>query len=210
LTEPSDTLRREFGDIDIYLFDQLHRGNITIGMRVLDAGFGQGRNLVYLLRQGFDVSGVDMDAAAVDAVRRLARTTHADADARFRDEPVESMSFADASFDVVISSAVLHFAADERQWHRHDAGDVARAGAGGTLFREVGDQRRSRIAGAAARQSPLHHAGRGRTIPCRRVIRPGEHERPWRQARGSDQDQRRARQAFDDDVGDAAALNPCR
>jgi tellurite methyltransferase len=107
MTEPSDTLRREFGDIDIYLFDQLHRGNITIGMRVLDAGFGQGRNLVYLLRQGFDVSGVDMDAAAIDAVRRLVRTTHADADARFRD----------ASFDVVISSAVLHFAADERQWH---------------------------------------------------------------------------------------------
>jgi hypothetical protein len=59
MTEPSDTLRREFGDIDIYLFDQLHRGNITIGMRVLDAGFGHGRNLVYLLRQGFDVSGVD-------------------------------------------------------------------------------------------------------------------------------------------------------
>jgi ubiquinone/menaquinone biosynthesis C-methylase UbiE len=27
------------------------------------------------------------------------------------------MSFADASFDVVISSAVLHFAVDERQWH---------------------------------------------------------------------------------------------
>src|SRR6186997_257500 len=88
MTEPSDTLRREFGDIDIYLFDQLHRGNITIGMRVLDAGFGHGRNLVYLLRQGFDVSGVDMDAAAIDAVRRLVRATHADADARFRAEPV--------------------------------------------------------------------------------------------------------------------------
>jgi SAM-dependent methyltransferase len=117
MTEPSDTLRRQFGDIDIYLFDQLHRGNITIGMRVLDAGFGHGRNLVYLLRQGFDVSGVDVDVAAIDAVRRLVRATHADADARFRAEPVESMSFADASFDVVISSAVLHFAADERQWH---------------------------------------------------------------------------------------------
>ena len=75
MTEPSDTLRREFGDNDIYLFDQQHRGNITIGMRVLDAGFGQGRNLVYLLRQGFDVSGVDTDAAAIDAVRRLVRAT---------------------------------------------------------------------------------------------------------------------------------------
>ena len=117
MPEPSDTLRREFGDIDIYLFDQLHRGNITIGMRVLDAGFGRGRNLVYFLRNGFDVSGVDMDAAAVDAVRRLIGATYADTDARFRAEPVESMSFSDGSFDVVISSAVLHFAADEPQWH---------------------------------------------------------------------------------------------
>jgi len=50
-------------------------------------------------------------------LRLGAANANADADARFRNEPVEAMSFADASFDVVISSAVLHFAADERQWH---------------------------------------------------------------------------------------------
>ena len=117
MTEPADTLRREFGEIDIYLFDQLHRGRIASGMRVLDAGCGSGRNLVYLLRRGFDVRGVDLDAKAIETTRELARATLPDADRRFIVAPVESMPFADAAFDVVISSAVLHFAADEAQWH---------------------------------------------------------------------------------------------
>ena len=116
MTEPADTLRREFGEIDIYVFDQLHRGRITSGMRVLDAGCGSGRNLVYLLRRGFDVRGVDLDAKAIETTRELARTTLPDADARFVVAPVESMPFADAAFDAVISSAVLHFAAHEAQW----------------------------------------------------------------------------------------------
>ena len=40
---------REFGNIDIYVFDQLLRGRIATGVRVFDAGCGGGRNLVYLL-----------------------------------------------------------------------------------------------------------------------------------------------------------------
>ena len=34
----------------------------------------------------------------------------------FRVEPVERMSFSDSTFDVVISSAVMHFARDEQHW----------------------------------------------------------------------------------------------
>jgi 2-polyprenyl-3-methyl-5-hydroxy-6-metoxy-1,4-benzoquinol methylase len=49
MTQPADNLRREFGDIDIYVFDQLLRGRITEGMRVLDAGCGGGRNIVYMM-----------------------------------------------------------------------------------------------------------------------------------------------------------------
>lgn len=117
MTQPADDLRRTFGDIDIYLFDQLHRGRITEGMRVLDAGCGRGRNLVYLLQRGFDVSATDADSEAVAMTRALAAHVRpALGGDRFRVEPVEQMSFADASFDVVLSSAVLHFARDEAQW----------------------------------------------------------------------------------------------
>ena len=46
------SIQEQFGHIDIYVFDQILRGNIAPGMRVLDAGCGYGRNLVYLLREG--------------------------------------------------------------------------------------------------------------------------------------------------------------
>ena len=57
-------LRTQFRDIDIYLFDQLLRGRIAPGMRLLDAGCGSGRNLVYLLQAGYEVYGADADPIA--------------------------------------------------------------------------------------------------------------------------------------------------
>jgi SAM-dependent methyltransferase len=121
------------------LFDQLLKGRLVPGMRVLDAGCGSGRNLVYFLRNGFEVFGVDQSPEAISQMQRLAATLapHLPAD-NFRVEPVERMSFDSQAgkgsdtdrknpsatgfipekrgFDVVLSSAVLHFAHDEEQW----------------------------------------------------------------------------------------------
>jgi SAM-dependent methyltransferase len=110
-------LETQFGAIDIYLFDQLLRHRIHSGMRVLDAGCGGGRNLVYLLQNGYEVFANDESPDAVAAVQALAsRLAPRLPAANFRVEPVERMSFADASADVVISSAVLHFARDDEQF----------------------------------------------------------------------------------------------
>jgi tellurite methyltransferase len=106
------TLRDEFDDIDIYLFDQLLRGRITAGMRVFDGGCGAGRNLVYLLRQGFEVCGNDANAAAIGQVSALAAALAPGGTHDFRVEPIEQTSFPDRHADVVIASAVLHFARD--------------------------------------------------------------------------------------------------
>ena len=117
MSEPSDSLREQFGDIDVYLFDQLLRGRIVSGMTVLDAGCGSGRNLAFLMRAGFDVWGVDESVEAIAAVQRLATALMKDVSpTRFRVERVESMSHGTASMDVVISSAVLHFARDASHW----------------------------------------------------------------------------------------------
>ena len=67
-----EDLRQQFGDIDIYLFDQILRGRFDSRQRVLDAGCGDGRNLVYLLQHGFECYGVDSEPSAVDVVRQLA------------------------------------------------------------------------------------------------------------------------------------------
>lgn len=114
MTTPAGSLDEQFGAIDIYLFDQLLRGRITKGQRILDAGCGHGRNLVYFLREGYAVYGLDADAGAVAAVRRLAKAlAPGTPEERFRHEPLESTSFEDACAEVVISSAVLHFARDD-------------------------------------------------------------------------------------------------
>src|SRR5262245_25747943 len=114
MASPVMDLRAQVGDIDIYLFDQILRGRIDATARVCDAGCGWGRNLVYLLRAGCWVLAADADASAVEAVRAMASTFAPQLPAdNFRVEPVEAMSFSDRCADVVISSAVLHFARDD-------------------------------------------------------------------------------------------------
>jgi SAM-dependent methyltransferase len=110
------TLQDQFGNIDIYVFDQLLRGRIAPGMRVFDAGCGGGRNLVHLLREGYDVCGNDADANAVSQARALAASLAPGRDHDFRVEPIEATSFPDAHADVVMASAVLHFARDDRHF----------------------------------------------------------------------------------------------
>lgn len=135
VTHSTSTLAEQFGEIDIYLFDQLLRGRITPGMRLLDAGCGTGRNLVYFLRSRHEVMGVDEDAASIDAVRRLAAELAPRLPPQnFRVEAIEKMSFADAAADVVIGNAVLHFARDEPHFSAMLNEMWRVLGAGGMLF----------------------------------------------------------------------------
>ncbi|HEY5402691.1 MAG TPA: class I SAM-dependent methyltransferase [Pyrinomonadaceae bacterium] len=111
------TLHEQFGSIDIYLFDQLLGGRLQPGMSLLDAGCGGGRNLVYFLRNGFKVYGVDQSATAIVQAKSLAtELLNAIESDQFRVENVDRMSFSNETFDVVLSSAVLHFANDEEHW----------------------------------------------------------------------------------------------
>jgi SAM-dependent methyltransferase len=114
---PSVELQQQFGEIDIYLFDQLLRGRLDRRRRVLDAGCGAGRNLPYFLRRGFDVYALDADAAAVRSVRQLAAALNpALPPDRIQCGSLESLPWQDETMDAVICSAVLHFARDEQQF----------------------------------------------------------------------------------------------
>jgi tellurite methyltransferase len=128
-------LQAEFGHIDIYLFDQLLRGRIVPGMRIVDAGCGGGRNIVFFLREGYEVLAVDSDPNAIENVRRLAASVAPRLPAsNFRMEPVQAMSFPAATADVVISSAVLHFARDDDQFAAILGGTWRVLKPGGMLF----------------------------------------------------------------------------
>jgi SAM-dependent methyltransferase len=132
---PISTLQEQFGHIDIYLFDQLLKGRISPGMRILDAGCGSGRNLVYFLRQGYEVYAADADPQAVEGVRALARRLAPTLPAsNFRVEPVERISFDDACADMVVSNAVLHFARDDAHFETMLRGSWRVLRPGGLFF----------------------------------------------------------------------------
>ena len=129
------TLQEQFGQIDIYLFDQLLKGRISPGTRILDAGCGSGRNLVYFLREGYEVYAADADPQAVEGVRALARMfAPALPASNFRVEPVEHMSFDDACADVVVSNAVFHFARDDAHFETMLRGSWRVLKPGGLFF----------------------------------------------------------------------------
>lgn len=111
------TLQEEFGQIDIYVFDQILRGNMSPEMRILDAGCGYGRNLVYLLRAGAAIFALDANAEAVAHVRELARELQPRLpDENFRVGAIEAMPFPGEFADVVICNSVLHFALSEQHF----------------------------------------------------------------------------------------------
>jgi tellurite methyltransferase len=115
----SAALREQFGSIDIYLFDQLLRGRFDSCERVLDAGCGQGRNLVHFLRSGFEVYACDRDESAVEGVIELAARLAPSLPAgNFRTAELDALPWEDARMDAVLCSAVLHFATDERHFER--------------------------------------------------------------------------------------------
>ena len=112
-----NTLQQVYGNIDIYLFDQLLKGRYDNAKKVLDVGCGSGRNLYYFLRNGYQVFGIDPDPRAVEEVMRLsAALAPGNPRENFMVGRAENLPYGDATFDLVICSAVLHFARDNQHF----------------------------------------------------------------------------------------------
>jgi SAM-dependent methyltransferase len=134
-------IQEQFGQIDIYVFDQILRGNILPGMRVLDAGCGYGRNLVHLLRTGCEVFAIDQDEEAVEHVRQLSASLQTGLPAEnFQVGSIERMPFPDGIADVVLSNSVLHFARDDRHFRAMLAELWRVLKPGGMLFCRLGSR----------------------------------------------------------------------
>jgi SAM-dependent methyltransferase len=130
-----DSLDTQFGSIDIYWFDQILRGRVGSRDRIVDAGCGFGRNLVYPLRRGWQVFGIDQDPDAIADVRRLSAALAPSLPAEnFRAEPLHNSSFRDGFATVVLSSAVLHFAGDDDAFDAMLRGSWRLLGSGGMFF----------------------------------------------------------------------------
>ncbi|MFP4091969.1 MAG: class I SAM-dependent methyltransferase [Cyclobacteriaceae bacterium] len=123
------------GNMDIYLLDQVLKGRFSQPMRILDVGCGEGRNLVYFIRQGMEVWGIDRDLAALRLLRMYGKSLHPDFDPeKIIEDDAQDISLPPGSFDAIISSAVLHFAENEAQFSRMFSELVRLLRPGGVLF----------------------------------------------------------------------------
>jgi tellurite methyltransferase len=91
--------------VDIYLLDQCMKGNLTTDKRVLDAGFGKGRNLRFCFNQGVDVVGIDRNPAYIE----LLQEEFPKKSDRIIESSIEDYQDSEG-FDFIICNAVLHFA----------------------------------------------------------------------------------------------------
>lgn len=98
-----------FGDIDIYLFDQLLKGRLPEGISILDAGCGEGRNLTYFRQRDYRIWAVDENRESLLRSRVRQRATLA-CRGLLQQARIERLPYRSHSFDCVLSSAVLHFA----------------------------------------------------------------------------------------------------
>ncbi|WP_367281474.1 class I SAM-dependent methyltransferase [Porifericola rhodea] len=149
-------LNYTLGNIDLYLLDHILKGRFKSDMRLLDAGCGEGRNLIYFIRENYDVWGVDRDAAALKLLRLYGRTLHPEFDPeKIIEDDVADISLPPASFDAIISSAVLHFAQDHQHFQKMFSELNRLLRPGGLLF-----IRTAMLSGIKEEATPLGKGGR--------------------------------------------------
>ena len=144
-----------FVGMDVYLFDQLVRGRVAPGARVLDVGAGSGRNIAWLLEQGYEVTAVEPreDAWLAMEERLGARGLSAGA-VRLVRTSIEDAPLEPASFDLVICNAVLHFAANDAHFDAMLEASWSAVAPGGVLF--------TRLASAIGIEERVVPLGEGR------------------------------------------------
>ncbi len=150
-------LQQLYGNIDIYLFDQLLKGAYDNCHNVLDAGCGGGRNLFYFLRNDYKVYGIDPNPEAVKAIKELSKSVSPKNHLRnFKVAAAENLPFENDFFDLVISSAVLHFAASPEHFDAMLRSMWRVIKPGGYLF--------ARLASDIGIETLIHPLGNGRYL----------------------------------------------
>lgn len=110
-------LQDQFGNIDIYLFDQLLKGRFDTCEKVLDAGCGNGRNLVYFLKQKRTVYGIDQSAYSIEQLKNISLELNPENNLNnFVVGAVEDLPFEEDFFDLVLANAILHFAKNRQHF----------------------------------------------------------------------------------------------
>jgi len=127
----TNALTTLLGNMDVYLLDQIMKGRYAPSDVILDAGAGGGRNLHWFVQEGFQAYGTDRNPESVEVLKQTYPYLPND---RFQVATVESSPFPDAFFNHIISSAVLHFAENERHFQAMFSEMIRVLRPGGSIF----------------------------------------------------------------------------
>lgn len=128
-------LNHLLGNIDIYLLDQILKARFDQGFKILDAGCGEGRNLIYFVRNGYKVWGIDKNSDAIQMLKYLIKSINKEYPLdRFISGKIDSMPYLNHEFDAIISSAVFHFAENKSHFFSMLGETVRVLKPGGILF----------------------------------------------------------------------------
>jgi len=105
---PSETLVRLFKGNYISSLDKNYDGK-----KVIDIGFGNGNNLVFLATLGLELYGIEVDGEICDAVRTKISGLGYSCDLRISSN--SSMPFEDDEFDYLVSWNVIHYEDNEEK-----------------------------------------------------------------------------------------------
>jgi len=113
------SVNQHFGNVDIYLLDQILKNKFHLGIKILDAGCGEGRNLMHFINSGYDVYGIDINPMAIKALQFIVSSIRPDLNQnQFMEGDIADLAFPDDAFDLIIASAVLHFARDNNHFFK--------------------------------------------------------------------------------------------
>jgi len=106
-------LQQHFGNTDLDIIDQLLKGMIKPGAKILDAGCGEGRNLTYFIKNEFLVWAIDSNPLAVQYCQYYAKGVKPNFPIdNILAEPIEEVLFPQGYFDIIFCINVLHDASD--------------------------------------------------------------------------------------------------
>lgn len=110
-------INQEFGNTDLILIDNILKERFQRDMRILDAGCGEGRNMVYFIRQNYNIYGLDKDQDIITMAQTIGRSLNQGfIKENIIHSAIEENPFPDEFFNLVLCINVLHFSKDKKHF----------------------------------------------------------------------------------------------
>lgn len=110
-------INNELGNTDLFLIDQILKNRFQKQMRILDAGCGEGRNMVYFVKNDYNIYGIDDNEDAIRMAKLLCRSSNKNyVEDNIQSFAIEDNPFPDNFFDAVLCINVLHTVSDHNEF----------------------------------------------------------------------------------------------